>query len=76
MEVCFRAMGWGVRSPRGRVAVGGVVFVDENINLPALKNAPINTSRLSLLTPVYKGYCHREKYPRLVLLEKCPPFVS
>ena len=30
--------------PRGRVAVSGVVFVDENINLPALKNASINGS--------------------------------
>ena len=38
MEVCFRAMGC-CRSPRGRVAVGGVVFVDENINLPALKHS-------------------------------------
>lgn len=28
----------GCRSPRGRVAVGGVVFVGENINLPALKH--------------------------------------
>ena len=38
----------------------GVVFVDENINSTAPKNAPINTSRLSLLTPVYKRYCYRE----------------
>ena len=72
----FRAAIRSCRYPHGRVAVGGVVFVDENINLPALKNAPINTSRLSLLTPVYKGYCHREKYPCLVLLEECPLFVS
>ena len=76
MELVFRAESWLCRYPHGRVAVGGVVFVDENINLPALKNAPINTSRLSLLTPVYKGYCHREKYPCLVLLEECPLFVS
>lgn len=40
----FRAAIRSCRYPRGRVAVGGVVFVDENINLPALKNAPINAS--------------------------------
>ena len=72
----FRAAIRSCRYPHGRVAVGGVVFVDENINLPALKNAPINTSHLSLLTPVYRGYCYREKYLCLVLLEECPPFVS
>lgn len=41
MDVCFRAMIRRGRSPRGRVAVGGVVFVDENINLPALKHSPV-----------------------------------
>lgn len=43
MEVCFRAMiGCGL-SPRGLVAICGVVFVDENINLPALKHIPVKT---------------------------------
>lgn len=43
MDVCFRAMIGRGRSPRDRVAVEGVVFVDENINLPALKHIPVKT---------------------------------
>ena len=46
----FRAAIRSCRYPHGRVAVGGVVFVDENINLPALKNVPVNTSFLVLFS--------------------------
>lgn len=46
----FRAAIRSCRYPHGRVAAGGVVFVDENINLPALKNVPVNTSFLVLFS--------------------------
>lgn len=40
---------------RGLVAVSGVVFVDENINLPTLKNASINLHDLPCLRLFIRG---------------------
>lgn len=45
----FRAAIRSCRFLRGRGAIDGVVFVDENINLPALKNALKNLSYLSIV---------------------------